>query len=72
MKVLYYLTLVLTVCCILHQTTSAPYLPEGGGNNYNALSGRPCIQECQAKCGGICYLNTMAFKYVCSCSRFGK
>lgn len=69
-----YLSLLLVVCCVALYVSAAPslYRVARADDSYNVLSGRPCIQQCQAKCGGICYLNMMAFNYICSCTRMGK
>ncbi|GFO01819.1 hypothetical protein PoB_002832400 [Plakobranchus ocellatus] len=60
---------VVALLALASLTEAAPYgqeLPK----RMNLLSPEACIRDCQARCGGICYMN-MSFQYTCSCQRFG-
>ncbi|KAK3770237.1 hypothetical protein RRG08_016239 [Elysia crispata] len=60
------LLLVLTVISLASFTQAAAY----AAARRTLLGPQECIEQCQAKCGGVCYMS-MIFHYTCSCSRFG-
>ncbi|KAK6959560.1 hypothetical protein BgiMline_034711 [Biomphalaria glabrata] len=64
---------LLLCCLVLGRSVEGSSVKREEGY-YSRMNGRECIQACQSRCAGICYLNVMAYKYICSCpsTRLGK
>ncbi|KAI8776448.1 hypothetical protein BgiBS90_022196, partial [Biomphalaria glabrata] len=50
---------LLLSCLVLGRSVEGSSLK--GEDGYSRINGRECIQACQSRCAGICYLNVMAY-----------